>query len=1421
MKRQIMHSALLALLSIPLSVAAQTADKPEWNNELVSDVNREKAVQIVIPFADERQAMNLTIEESPYYKTLNGTWKFNWVADPKDRPQDFYLPEYDVSQWDNIKVPANWQIEAVRNNKKWDKPLYCNVIYPFCDSNWQKIEWPNVIQPRPANYTFASMTNPVGSYRREFTLPDSWKGRDVFVRFNGVEAGFYLWVNGKKVGYSEDSYLPAEFNLSPYLKAGKNVLAVEVYRFTDGSFLECQDFWRFSGIFRDVFLWSAPKTQIRDFFFRADLDNEYKNAVVSLDVDVTGQKANTEIQVKLSDSKGKEIVTKTVRALIGSNNITFDVFNPLKWTAETPNLYNLTLLLKQKGKTTDIRNMKVGFRKIEFAKDGQMLVNGKYTLFKGANRHDHSPENGRTVSKEEIEKDVQLMKSLNLNAVRTSHYPNSPYFYDLCDRYGLYVMAEANVECHGLMALSDQPSWKKAFTERPENMVRRYRNHPSVVMWSMGNESGGGINFKSAVEATKKLDSTRPVHYEGNSSFCDVTSCMYPDVQWLVNVGKERLQQFQKGETAKPHVVCEYAHAMGNSMGNFREYWETYEEYPALIGGFVWDWVDQSIRVPSPNGKGDYMAAGGDFGDIPNDGNFCTNGIIFSDRTYSAKAFEVKKVSQPVSVQQLEGLKFKMTNKRFHASLDDLYGRYEIMEDGKVIASGNLDELQLNAQESKDFNLLVQPEMNVPGAEYFVKFSFRQKKDTEWEKAGYEVASEQFKLADSEKPVFNAGQGTVDLVETNDAYIVKGQNFEATFSKQDGTIVAYTLNDVPMISKGLELNVFRAPTDNDKQVDGDWQRKGLYKMGLEAGRWDVRKENGKVILQIKNIYKGNAGCEFGTEIAYTVASDGSILVNSIITPAASGDILPRIGYRMELPEGFEKMRWYGCGPMENYVDRKDATHVGVYEDQVSNKWVNYVKPQEMGNHEDVRWISVTNPDGMGFVFVAGDKMSTSALHVRAQDLVDPANLRKLIHKYDIPMRKETVLCLDAKVRPLGNASCGPGPMQKYELLSQPTVFSFIMLPLERSYSKEELICKARVQMPVCMPVLIERNNDGYLVLKSQTPGATIHYSLNGGAYQVYTEPIELISGGKVKAYADSNQLGKSLETSVELPIYVDRSTWKVVSVSSENAGEEARKAIDGDPNTIWHSRWSEPEAKHPHEIVVDMAASLEIDKFIYQPRNSENGRIKDYELYFSEDGKNWGNKVKGQFENSSASQIVTLEKPIVTRYFKLIALSEIYGRSWASAAELNVNAVRNLSGASGGKLKVVYVDSDADGSMKLAADGDVNTYWHTVHNQFYLATYPHEIQIALPKETTLKGIKYTPRQDSSEGRIGKYEIYVSRDGKEWGKAVAFGTFSGSEEAQTVDFSPCRARYVKLQALSGLTKDSKMAAVAELEMLSAE
>ena len=1043
MKRLLIPGAMTALLFTSLSAIAQTAEKPEWNNEYVSEVNREKACQIAIPFADEQQATKLAIEESPYYKTLNGIWKFHWVADPKDRPQDFYLPNYDVTQWDNIKVPATWQIEAVRHNKNWDKPLYCNTIYPFCP--WNKVQWPNVIQPRPSDYTFATMPNPVGSYRRDFTLPDSWKGRDVFIRFNGVEAGFYIWVNGKKVGYSEDSYLPAEFNLTPYLKPGKNVLAVEVYRFTDGSYLECQDFWRFSGIFRDVFLWSAPKTQIRDFFFRTDLDKEYKNASVSLDIDITGKRSNNEIQVKVTDQNGKEIATQNARAVTGTNKLQFEVVNPLKWTAETPNLYNLTILLKQKGKTVDIRSVKVGFRKIELAQDGRLLINGKSTLFKGVDRHDHSSENGRTVSKEEMEKDVQLMKSLNINAVRTSHYPNNPYFYDLCDRYGIYVLSEANVECHGLMALSSEPSWVKAFTERSENMVRRYKNHASIVMWSLGNESGNGINFKSAAEAVKKLDDTRPTHYEGNSSYCDVTSSMYPDVQWLESVGKERLQKFQNGETVKPHVVCEYAHAMGNAIGNLEEYWDYIEHHSKrMIGGCIWDWVDQGINMPGQ--PADHYYFGGSFGDRPNDNDFCCNGIVTADRQVTPKLWEVKKVYQYITLEPNAENSIGVRNRYAFLNLHDFNLRYVILKDGVPIAEEEFSLPDGKPGEHRAVQIPYSRYLTSEG-EYYLNLEIKLKKDCVWAKAGHIVATEQLLLQKSPntglQPVAvsaSSKESLFKVVEEEKRYLFfRRPGVEITFDKKEGKLtgIRYNGDNMLHLREGWSLNTFRF-INNDVRK---WQDTQTEVISFDW-KWSEDNQSAIVTIQLQETV-GDVKVPY--KLIYRLYGNGEIDVDASFTTNDDFN-LPRLSLQAFFNPSLEQLEWYGRGPIENYRDRKNAAYVGKYQSAVNDMKESYARSQTMGGRCDTRWLTLTNKAGKGIKITAADTFDFSALHYTDKDLFEI----KYGHALPDIYRAEVVLNLDCIQRGLGNASCGPGPRPAYEIQKNTVYkYAFRMSPFSK------------------------------------------------------------------------------------------------------------------------------------------------------------------------------------------------------------------------------------------------------------------------------------------------------------------------------------------------------------------------------------
>jgi beta-galactosidase len=1256
------YAAFIVLWIGTFIASGQNPDQAEeWNNLSITQVNRENARTITIP-------------SGPYYLSLNGTWKFNWVADPNNRPREFYQTGYNVSAWEDIHVPAVWQMEGVRKGKAWDPPLYVNTRYPFGD------QWPNVIQPRPADWTFYNMPNPVGSYRREFTLPDNWNNRDVFVRFNGVEAGFYLWINGQYAGYSEDSYLPAEFNITPYIQSGTNVIAAEVYRFTDGSYLECQDFWRFSGIHRDVFIWSAAKTQIRDFFFQTDLDAQYLDAKVNLDVELSGNTLNAAtLTAKIMDGN-TVIATKSVsNPAIGNINIQMNVTNPNKWTAETPYLYDLVLTLQEGQNVIDTREAKVGFKEITLARNGAFLVNGNPILIKGVNRHDHSPSTGRTVSKEEMETDVKLMKKLNINAVRTSHYPNNPYFYDLCDQYGLYVLAEANVECHGNMSLSGESRFRTMIVERAENMVKRYRNHPSIIIWSLGNESGNGIAFDYAAKAVKALDASRPTHYEGNSDYCDISSTMYGSIDYIQSTGQSRLNQSNSGQTVKAHIQCENNHAMGNAIGNMREYYDLYEKYPALMGQFIWDWVDQSIEMPIPNGNGTYMAYGGDFGDNPNDNSFCTNGVIFSNRTLSAKCYEVKKILQPVDFKWNENQEsVKIINKRSHIGIDDLLIYYDIMEEGKTLSTKQVPTPSLQPGESADLSIEGFPENLSPGAEYFVRFRVVQKDNTLWETAGYEVAGEQLKWTESPKPVYPvAASGNLSVQDNAGNIIVSGTNFVAEFSKSSGALTKYTWNGKTLVSEPLRLNVFRAGTENDKTQISSWISMGLNNLSVKAGNWKVTKSetNNAVDLAISTTYSGTGTTAFITQTLFKVLNDGTILVSNLIEPAAKQVILPRIGYSLEMPKEFENLTWYGRGPWESYPDRKEAEFINVYNSTVSQQWVDYVLPQEMCSKEDVRWMSLSDNTGTGLLFVAPETMVASAVHFRASAFFNGTN--RIKHPYQVNLQENTIVNLDARQRPLGNASCGQEPMEKYELRAETTVFNFMIIPLSTALTNEELSEKARVTNPVCAPVKISRNAEGRVDLSTTTSGAGIYYSINTGEYQLYTAPFELLNGGHLDVYCRASGYFDSMITSADLNLFVDKSQWKIISVSSQAGGNEgAVNAIDDNHSTIWHSLWGTNEPTHPHEIVVDMNQAYKIEAFIYLARqDGENGRIKDYEIYFSNHPEVWGSpEAKGQFANSIGQQTVKIASQPEARYFKLVARSEINGKAWASAAELGIEA---------------------------------------------------------------------------------------------------------------------------------------------------
>ncbi len=1280
--RRILTLASVLVTAGITTTSAQTYK--EWDDVSVTNLNREKAHTLGIPLGNASDVSDNSIERSPYYKSLNGVWKFKWVADPSKNPTGFEAPEYSVDNWDDINVPAAWQVYGVRNDKKWDKPLYCNVAYPF---SYDEKTY-SVMANRPGWFTYnENMKNPVGNYRRSFTVPQDWDGRDVYVRFNGAGHGYYVWVNGKFAGYAEDSYLPSEFKITDLLQNGENTIAVQVYRFTSGSFLECQDYWRMTGITRDVFLWSAPKTQIRDYFAKTTLTDNYTNSTVDIETTIDGAPINGRLTAKILDN-GTILGEKTVAVdQSGNYDLSIPVSSPKLWSAEEPNLYDLSLTLTDEaGNAIDVRGHKLGFRQIEIGKKGEILINGQPLLIHGVNRHDFSGEYGRTVPREEMEKDVMTMKSLNINAVRTSHYPNNPYFYDLCDKYGLYMIAEADVECHANTGLSSVGAFKNAMVERNENHVLWMRNHPSIIIWSFGNESGNGPNFKAVSTAIKNLDKTRLTHYEGNSDYADVSSTMYGGIEWMESIGRDRQNQANSGQKVKPHLQCENTHSMGNSMGNQREFFDLYEKYPALAGEFIWDWKDQGLKMPVPgNPDQTYWAYGGDFGDNPNDGNFCINGVVFPDCSYSAKALNVKKIYQPADFIMKDSLnfEFEIKNKQAFRDLSSYNINYSVLEDGIEIGHGVIDNIDVKGGQSQAFmlsNLL--PAQPAEGAEYFVRFSVTNKEATPWSEAGYEVAAEQFRLRDALKksPYASSSDSKINIEDNADNYVVSTSDFKAIFSKTSGELESYSFGGKDIIDSAVKLNAYRLPTDNDGRQKGTWDSMGLRELKAAPGEWEaIVNDNGSVTLTINNSYTGSGSSpmSFNTQMAYTVMPDGVVAVSSIITPSRKNVILPRLGFTFEMPDDYEKYTWYGRGPWENYRDRKEACFPGLYHSTVTEQWTPYILPQETGNKEDVRFVALTNDKDNGLMIVAPGQMSTTASHWRAADNITNQNRAK--HPYQAKFTDKTVVCLDADMRALGNASCGPDVLEKYELRAQTTTFDFILMPLKNRLSDIELVEMARVSSPQCQPVVISANK-GKVTLTTSTEGAAISYSLdNGENYLNYTSPINLPDGGFVMAYAEKEGLARSIVTEADVDMFIDKSKWSVYSVdSNQGGGEDARNAIDNNSSTIWHTSYGSNQTSCPHEIIIDMKDSYEVTGFVYEGRaDMSNGRVKEFEVYFGNNPEVWcAPAATGTFKDVAGEQIVELSTPITARYFRLIARSEVNNNAWTSAAELGIRALK-------------------------------------------------------------------------------------------------------------------------------------------------
>ncbi len=1092
---------LLVLCSI-LSVVAQ--DKPDWENLSVLEINREPARAEFVPFATESQALNGEREKSPYFLSLNGNWKFNWVATPEERPADFYKNDFDDKKWATIPVPSNWEMQG------YGTPIYVSAGYPF------RIDPPRVTGEPKADYTSYKERNPVGSYRHQFELPQNWDNRRVFIRFAGVQSAFYLWINGQKVGYSQGSMEPSEFDITKYVVKGKNKLAVEVYRWCDGSYLEDQDMWRTSGIHREVFLYSTSNVRISNFAVRTILDNNYENASLQIKPELKSYDNDLlqgwTIKAQLYDAQNNPVFNEPLnqdavpvldlehKASVMNDRtpqrgpakfawLEATVKNPLKWTAETPNLYTLTLsLINDKNQVVETIRCNVGFRSVEI-KNGQFLINGKPVRFRGVNRHEHDPETGRTISKERMIQDIKLMKQANINAVRTSHYPNHTLWYELCDQYGLYVMDEADIEEHGLRGhLASDPQWHAAFLDRAVRMAERDKNFPSIVCWSMGNESGYGPNFAAISAWLKDFDPTRPIHYEGAQGTptdpytVDMISRFYPRVQdEYLNPNIAEGEDKERAENARwerllsiaqnpvdnrPVLTSEYAHAMGNAMGNFDEYWKEIYSNPRMLGGFIWDWVDQGIfiteKLKPKNEKFKdvktnlpIVAYGGDFGDKPNLKAFCFNGVVFSDRSLTPKYYEVKKVYQPVLIEEgnmSPGITTVfITNRHHFDNLNNYEGKWFLITNGDTIQSGTLSALNILPGEKKEIAIPTKSIKNPKyGAEYYLRISFRLFQDELWASKGHEIAFEHLKADVPEgKPLLNKTQDLpVSIQKENDRIIVSGKDFRAKFDMQEGSMTSLEYGGKEMVVSAPIFQGYRAPVDNDKGFGNwlakDWSNEGLNNLERQVDSCYVAEET-PISVTIKTVARSLAkNGYFLHKTTWIIKGDGSVEADNTFEPVGNLPELPRLGIVTSLNKELEYIKWHGHGPYENYSDRKTSCPIGTYESTVTEQYIPYPHPQETGNKEGIRTINLTDKSGKGLsITCLSEKMSGSALHFTANDLAEAT------HSYQLIPREEVVLSLDAIMLGLGNSSCGPGVLKKYAIEKKIHQLNFVIKPISK------------------------------------------------------------------------------------------------------------------------------------------------------------------------------------------------------------------------------------------------------------------------------------------------------------------------------------------------------------------------------------
>ena len=1043
-----MKAHIIPVQLILCVTCAMTAE--QWQDQNVLHINTVTPHATMVVYADKANALKMNRDGSGRMQLLNGDWKFHWVAEPSARPMDFYKKDFDDSGWETIPVPSNWQVQG------YGLPIYCNIPYPFNNS-----KPPLVMEPVPDDWTKRKLPNPVGSYRQEFQIPRDWDGKQIFLKFEGVQSAFYLWINGEKVGYSQGSMTPAEFDITAYVKIGANTLAAEVYRWSDGSYLEDQDFWRLSGIYRDVILYAQPNLAIRDFFIQPKLDKTYTNGALDITVSINNSTTNNKdvgIEAALFDTDAKpvEIVSATASVRRYSTHklpLALDAGKVNVWSAETPYLYTL-VLTSSEGEST---SCKVGFRTVEM-KDLQVLVNGRPVEFLGVNRHEIDPDRGRVMTEEVMLSDILIMKRNNINTVRTCHYPDTPRWYELCDEYGIYVMDEANLESHGMGldegSLSRDPEWRDAQIDRGIRMVHRDKNHPSIIFWSMGNEAGDGENFRYQRQAMLAIDSSRVIHYQGNPEWSDVNSGMYWDLKGLSG--------YPTWNPTKPFFLCEYSHSMGNALGNLKEYVYLFRKEKSLIGGCIWDFVDQGLRtryaegsseigVVAPFGGGVepgdkfFYAYGGSFGDRPNDRNFCVNGVVTADRRNTAKLAEVKYLYQSIwaDVIDAEKGKIRIRNEYDFIDLDQFTCDWELTADGKVIQSGQLPTGSIPPATSIDVTVPFKTVSPEPGVEYFVNLSWKLAQDTLYAEKGFEQAYFQFQVPVSLPKEVLSRPAAAPKVETfEDGVKVLAGRTEVVFSKTTGSIARLVTNGREIISgtaDGPVCSIYRAPVDNDV----------VFKFGhLDACEREVISFEAKITDNICVVTSQTkyTSRDFGYTVAarWYVDGNGVIVSDNSIDLTASSDVLPRVGFDLKIAADLRQVEYFGAGPFENYVDRKAAAKVGLYQTTVNEMYEFYQRPQTCGNREDVRWAALSDTSGKGVVFVASDRMGFSALEYTQKEL----NAKK--YPCDLVPDGKVVVSLNAGMAGLGAASCGPATLEQYRLKPGRYHFQYRIQPYDGS-----------------------------------------------------------------------------------------------------------------------------------------------------------------------------------------------------------------------------------------------------------------------------------------------------------------------------------------------------------------------------------